>query len=100
MSDEKININNLREEIEENLEHCIKCGNCKSLCPIFKALKEESYSPRGKCVMLSNKIFDKFVYECTLCRACEHECTLNLKICDSIRKARQVINNKTKEEFD
>ena len=38
---------NTREEIIEILEKCTKCGLCKELCPVFKALREEQYSPRG-----------------------------------------------------
>jgi glycolate oxidase iron-sulfur subunit len=89
---------NAREEIIEICEKCIKCGLCKELCPVFKVLREEQSSPRGHAILLSNKIYDKIVFDCTLCKACEEKCPLNLKICTAIRKARQTLNLKDKEQ--
>ena len=88
---------NAKEEIAEIAEKCIKCGLCKELCPVFKILREEQHSPRGHAILLSNKIFDKAVFDCALCKACEEKCPLDLKICTAIKKARQVLNLKGKE---
>tara|TARA_Y100000310_G_scaffold134159_1_gene133163 strand:- start:803 stop:1258 length:456 start_codon:yes stop_codon:yes gene_type:complete len=88
---DKIQINNLVEEVTEILEPCVKCGMCKSLCPVFKILRQEEYSPRGKSVLLSNKILDKIVFECNLCRACEVKCPLHIKVCDAMIKAREAL---------
>ena len=43
------------------------------------------------------KIYDKIVYECSLCKACEEKCPLNLKLCDAFRKARKVLVESGKE---
>jgi fumarate reductase (CoM/CoB) subunit B len=88
---ENIEMNNLLEQISETLSPCVKCGMCKSLCPVFKILREESVSPRGKAIILSEKILDKIVFQCNLCRACEEKCPLELKICDAILKAREAL---------
>ena len=88
---------NAKEEIIEIVEKCIKCGLCKELCPVLKVLREEQYSPRGHAILLSNKIYDKILFDCTLCKACEEKCPLNLRICTAIKKARQVLNLKDKE---
>lgn len=85
---------NAKEEIIEITEKCIKCGLCKELCPVFKILREEQSSPRGHAILLSNKIFDKIVFDCTLCKACEEKCPMNLKLCKAITKAREVLNLK------
>ena len=87
----KIEINNLLEEISEALEPCVKCGMCKSLCPVFETLREEQLSPRGHSTLLSEKTLDKIVFQCNMCRACEQKCPLNLKICDAIKKAREAL---------
>ncbi|MCK5321284.1 (Fe-S)-binding protein [Candidatus Pacearchaeota archaeon] len=87
----KIEADNLMEEVSEILEPCIKCGLCKSLCPVFKVLKEESVSPRGKATILSDKTLDKIVFECNLCKGCEQECPLDVKVCDAILKAREAM---------
>jgi Fe-S oxidoreductase len=93
---QKLEIDNLLEEIQEILEPCIKCGMCKSLCPVFKTIKEESISPRGHTISLSKKKLEKLVFKCNLCKACEEKCPLNLKICEAIRKAREAINKKNR----
>lgn len=88
---------NAQEEVIEIVEKCIKCGLCKELCPVFKTILEEQYSPRAHMILLQNKIYDKILFDCTLCKLCEEKCPLNLKICSAIRKARQVLNLKNKE---
>ncbi len=88
---EKIEADNLLEEVNEILNQCIKCGMCKALCPVFKTLREESVSPRGKAIILSNKNLDKIVFQCNLCKACEEKCPLNLKLCTAFRKAREAL---------
>jgi glycolate oxidase iron-sulfur subunit len=88
---------NAKEEIIEIVEKCIKCGLCKELCPVFRVLREEQSSPRGHAIMLSEKIYDSLVFDCSLCKACEEKCPLSLKICVAIKKARQVLNLKEKQ---
>lgn len=88
---EKLEANNLLEEASEILEKCVKCGMCKSLCPVFKILREEQYGPRGKAILISEKVLDKVIFECNLCKACEKTCPLNIKVCDAILKAREAM---------
>lgn len=85
---DKIEAGNLLEEAREIFENCINCGMCKSLCPVFKVLKEERVSARGHGILLSEKILDKALFECNLCKACEQKCPLNLEICEAVRKGR------------
>lgn len=88
---EKIEANNLIEEASEVFDTCVKCGMCKSLCPVFKILKEERVSARGKAIILSDKVMNKVVFECTLCKGCEQKCPLGIKVCDAIRKVREAM---------
>ncbi len=92
-----VEVKNLLEEITDILGPCVKCGMCKSLCPVFKVLKEEAVSPRGKAIVLSDRVIDKIVFQCTLCKACEKKCPLNIKVCDAIRKSREILVLKGKE---
>jgi len=94
---ESVEAENAKVEIEEIVEKCIKCGMCKSLCPVFRIVREETVSPRGKAILLEKKIYDKIVYECSLCKACEEKCPLDLKLCEAFRKARKVLVEKGKE---
>ncbi len=92
-----IESDNAKEEIKEIVEKCFKCGFCKKLCPVLKVVREEQSSPRGKAIILDSGYVDKFIYECTLCKACEEKCPLNLKLCDSFIKARQILVRQKKE---
>ena len=94
---EEIEINNIEDEIQGIVEECINCGLCKSLCPVFKIMKEEYYSPRGKSIMFSERFIDKIVFECNLCKACEQKCPLKIKVWEAVRNAREVLNLKGKE---
>lgn len=89
----KINsgVRNAMEEVQEILSPCIKCGMCKSLCPVFKTLKKEEISPRGHAIMLNENILNELVFQCNLCKACEAKCPLNLKICDAMKRAREAL---------
>jgi glycolate oxidase iron-sulfur subunit len=82
---------NIKEDIIEILDKCTKCGLCKELCPVFRALKTEENSPRGHAILLSNKVFSDLVYKCTLCKACEEKCPFNLQICRAMKRARQIL---------
>jgi glycolate oxidase iron-sulfur subunit len=88
---EKIEAGNLMEEASEIFEGCIKCGMCKGLCSVFGVLKEEGVSARGHGILLSDKVMDKIVFECNLCKACEKSCPLNIKVCDAVLKAREAM---------
>ena len=88
---EKIEAGNLLEEAGEIFDDCVQCGMCKALCPVFKILREERVSSRGKGIVLSDKVADKVVFECTLCKACERKCPLNIKVCDAVLKAREAL---------
>ena len=88
---------NAKEEIKEIIESCMNCGKCNLFCPVLKVMQEEQYSARGQVIMLNNDHFDKIVYNCTLCKACERQCPLNLKLCDAIVRARKVLVEQKKE---
>ena len=92
-----IDSDNAREEIKEIIDGCIKCGLCRSLCPVLRNLREEQYSPRGKVIMIDNGFIEKIVYDCTLCKACEKQCPVNLKLCKAFINARQVLVKQKKE---
>ena len=88
---ERIVAENLLEEASEIFDKCANCGMCKALCPVFRTLKEEQLSPRGKGVLISKKIMDKVLFECTLCKGCEQKCPAGIKICKAIMDCREAM---------
>ena len=92
-----IEIENLKEEIKEITSRCINCGMCNGVCPVLRILRKEWNSPRGLCILLNQDIFEKVLYDCTLCKACEDNCPLKLNLCDTFIKARNVLVKKGKE---
>ena len=86
-----IEIDNAKEEIKELVGACYRCGLCKELCPVLRIVRTEHYSPRGKAIILDKTFYEKIFYDCSLCKACEIKCPVNLKLCKAFIKARQVL---------
>ena len=57
---EKIEADNLLEEASEIFSSCVRCGMCKALCPVFRVLKEEGVSARGKGILLWIRLWIRF----------------------------------------
>ena len=66
---------------------CIQCGNCRTVCPVFKRIGWESASPRGKIYYIKKLLekgpsalkqideeFAKRIFQCSLCVRCEEVC--------------------------
>ena len=88
---DRISAGNLIEEASEVFDGCVQCGMCKARCGVFRALREEQYSGRGKRDLLSKKIMDSILFECNLCRACEESCPVGVKVCDAVLKGREAM---------
>lgn len=86
-----IESDNAKQEAIELVEKCFRCGLCRELCPVLRVEREEQFSPRGKAIIIDNSNFEKIVYDCTLCKACEKKCPYSLKLCTAFIKAREVL---------
>lgn len=64
------------------LGRCFRCGLCREVCPAFRALGEERFSPRGRLALLSETLsgrdygraFAETLDYCLACRACAARC--------------------------
>ncbi len=71
------------ERYRSELDRCVRCGSCRSVCPPALHRKNESFSPRGRLALvravlegrlaLSDAYRDRLV-TCTGCFACEAAC--------------------------
>ena len=86
---------NLKEEIKEIVEKSLKSGINNESCAVFRILRKENYSPRGKAIMLDNNFYEKIIYRCNLCKACDTP--IDNGLCNSFQKARQVLVLQKKE---
>jgi Fe-S oxidoreductase len=82
---------NLKEEIEEEISKALKEGIDNEGCAVFRTMRKESYSPRGRAIILNNGFYGKYLYKCSMCKACGDS------VCNSFQKARQVLVLKGEE---
>jgi Fe-S oxidoreductase len=84
---------NLEEQKRNEIDACSLCGFCKYNCPVFKATKKESLSPRGRAIMLKKKHLDsKVFFKCSLCKACENVCPIDINF--RFEEQRTILNEK------
>jgi heterodisulfide reductase subunit C len=88
---DSVEVGNLMEEVAGVFDKCVECGMCKARCGVFRVLRREEFSARGKGILLSRKIMDKICFECNLCRACEEACPLGVGVCEAVLKCRQAM---------
>ncbi|WP_022670615.1 (Fe-S)-binding protein [Hippea alviniae] len=75
------------KRLYEAWESCVKCGICRSVCPVFKEEKTEPFVARGHITLLSELIkgnidFSEetakdYLYKCLLCTTCVESCPNN-----------------------
>lgn len=97
MTQDSIEINNAKQEIQEIVEKCNYCGLCKELDPVFKVLREEAQSSRGRAILFSKNIFDKNIFADPLSGQCKISCPFDIDLDLAIRKARKVLNLKNRQ---
>ncbi|MBQ3642310.1 (Fe-S)-binding protein [bacterium] len=75
------------EELKDEVYKCSKCGQCRSVCPVFLATKNEMFSPRGRFITLNNyfnnnaKLSKEFINNldiCLNCNLCKSFCPSNI----------------------
>lgn len=71
------------ELLKDEMEKCVRCGTCRSVCPTFRAIGRETACARGKITLIQsylnreiglNETYLKHIKECTLCGACKSSC--------------------------
>lgn len=91
-------------------DRCVRCGSCLKICPIFDAMGEEQYSPRGKNYILqvmdqiegdeeAAKEFRRLLFTCTMCGRCKEVCSSDVDLLSIWHEQRGKAVREHPEEF-
>ena len=89
---------------QEQVDYCIRCGLCLSVCPTYKESLRETESPRGRVALVAKAIagelslttnFKDHMYRCLDCLACNDICPVGIKPADLCLEARHAIHQAT-----
>ncbi len=85
---------------EEEYLTCIRCGQCLSVCPIYREHLVETQSPRGRVALVrklvegqlspSHYLTDQ-MYQCMACLACNVACPVGIKPADLVLETRALL---------
>jgi glycolate dehydrogenase iron-sulfur subunit len=85
-------------DLPMELMPCVRCGQCRSVCPVFLAKGVESDSPRGRVALVRallegriepNDLLAEKIEQCALCRTCFQECPSGVRVERIILAARE-----------
>ncbi|MFQ6101078.1 MAG: (Fe-S)-binding protein [Anaerolineae bacterium] len=86
-----------QRSVEEEALHCVRCGECLSVCPVYRETRIETLSPRGKVALyraagegnleIGEVYADKF-YTCLMCEACRETCPSGVELDLILNQAR------------
>lgn len=89
---------------QEDVNYCIRCGLCLSVCPTYKDSLRETESPRARVALVAKAIegeltlttnFKDHMYRCLACLACNDICPVGIKPADLCLEARYAIHQAT-----
>ncbi|MCL4478654.1 MAG: (Fe-S)-binding protein [Deltaproteobacteria bacterium] len=89
--------------IHDEYNKCVKCGKCRSVCPVFKELNDEGASARGKVTIIQALLEQNiepsarsklFISQCLLCEACVSVCPNDVRTDLLILSAREMLVGK------
>jgi glutamate synthase domain-containing protein 2/FAD/FMN-containing dehydrogenase/glutamate synthase domain-containing protein 3/ferredoxin/glutamate synthase domain-containing protein 1 len=75
------------EEVANDILSCAQCGSCIARCPVYRATRDETFTARGKLLIIKRALETKKIelskllplYFCLHCGRCDEECQVNLK---------------------
>jgi glycolate oxidase iron-sulfur subunit len=93
------------KSVSGEIERCLKCGLCRSVCPVFAEVLDESGCARGKIALIEalseddlslSRIFSDRLSKCLDCKACMDACPSGIKVDELVLAARAEIFKKGK----
>jgi len=86
--------------VKEQIMKCVRCGKCRSVCPVFAEIRNETAAPRGHVFMVQmlrdgNVDAEQEVYDrlsnCLMCETCSVNCPSGIDIHELNAAARSFI---------
>ncbi len=96
------------EHVAGEMERCLKCGLCRSVCPVFAEVLDESGCARGKIALIEalyednltlSRIFSDRLSKCLDCKSCMEVCPSGIKVDELVLAARAEIFKRGKFPF-
>jgi glycolate oxidase iron-sulfur subunit len=94
---------NTVDTVVPEIERCLKCGLCRSVCPVFAEVLDESGCARGKIALVEalaggdlplSRTFSDRLSKCLNCKSCMDACPSGIKVDELILAARAEIFNR------
>jgi glycolate oxidase iron-sulfur subunit len=92
-----------KTEWQKQLVKCIRCGTCRSVCPVFAEEDNENTTARGKVKLIESVVEGKLeltsalqqrISKCLLCMACVSGCPSGVKTDELFLGARRALADK------
>ena len=83
---------------------CERCGRCLSVCPVYKAERIETFSPRGRLELIQavargglapGTRYERSIHSCLQCLACADACPKGVNGAGIIRAEKSVMNSRS-----
>ncbi|MEN6463521.1 MAG: (Fe-S)-binding protein, partial [Syntrophomonas sp.] len=89
--------------VKEQIMKCVRCGKCRSVCPVFTEIKNETAAPRGHVFMVgmlrdgkvdpSQDLYERLA-RCLMCETCTINCPSGIDVHELNAAARSYIYEK------
>lgn len=86
--------------VKEQIMKCVRCGKCRSVCPVFAEIRTEIAAPRGHVFMVqmlrdgvvppSEEVYERLA-NCLMCETCSTNCPSGIDIHELNAAARSYI---------
>ncbi|MDH7498273.1 MAG: (Fe-S)-binding protein [Syntrophomonadaceae bacterium] len=88
--------------VRDQLRKCVRCGRCRTVCPVFAEVKNETVAPRGHVFMVqmlrdgvvqpSSQVYEH-LGNCLLCETCSTFCPSGIDIHELNAAARSYVTD-------